>query len=42
MLKKLGYRGNILEADLPQEDSSAAPQIQQILEATDNDRSKQA
>ncbi len=42
MLKKLGYRGNILESDVSQEHSPAAPQVQQILEATDDDRSKQA
>ncbi|CAL5223377.1 g5882 [Coccomyxa viridis] len=38
MLKKLGYKGNILQADTPQEQSQAAAQIQQILEATDRDR----
>lgn len=41
MLRKLGYKGNILQADLPQEQSQAAAQIQGILTPTERDRSIQ-
>ena len=37
MLKKLGYKGNILQADVPQEQSQAAARIQNILEETERD-----
>ncbi len=41
MLKKLGYKGNILQADTPQEQSQAAAQIQQILDSTERERPSQ-
>ena len=41
MLKKLGYKGNILQADTPQDQPQAAAQIQQILESRERDRPSQ-
>lgn len=41
MLRKLGYKGNILVADAPQQDNAAPARIQTVLEAAERDSSQQ-